>query len=66
MMPPCCFTPAASPISMIGTVDAQLLVHGNALQVDVQQLAFDRLILPVHDHRLGASRRLRGRSKIVL
>ena len=54
MMPPCCFTPAASPFSTIGTLTRELLVHGDALQVDVQQLALDRLILPVHDHGLGA------------
>ena len=53
MMPPCCFTPAASPFRTIGTVTRKLLVHRNALQVDVQQLALDRLILPVDDHRLG-------------
>ena len=28
------------------------LVHGDALQVDVQQVALDRLILPVDDHGL--------------
>ena len=41
-------------MSTIGTLTVQLLVHGDALQVDVQQLALDRLILPVHDHGLGA------------
>ena len=34
--------------------DLQLLVHSDALQVDVQQMALDGLILPVHDHGLGA------------
>ncbi len=34
--------------------DRELLVHGDALQVDVQQMALDGLILPVHDHGLGA------------
>ena len=53
-MPPCCFTPAASPFSAIGTLTAQQLVHGDALQIDVQQTALDGLILPVHDHGLGA------------
>src|SRR6185369_17946394 len=33
--------------------DNKLLVHGDALQIDVQQRALDRLILPVHDHGLG-------------
>ena len=51
---------------MIGTADTQNLVHRNPFQIDVQQLAFDRLILPVHDHRLGLLAALSGRSKIVL
>ena len=51
--PPCGFTPRASPFSMIGTLTMQLLVHGDALQVDVQQCALDWLMLPVDDHRLG-------------
>ena len=37
-----------------GHADRELLVHGDALQVDVQQMALDGLILPVHDHGLGA------------
>src|SRR5438128_2713273 len=32
----------------------KLLVHGDALQINVQELALDRLELPVHDHGLGA------------
>src|SRR4051794_5379161 len=32
---------------------AHLFVHGNALQVNVENAAADRLILPVHDHRFG-------------
>src|SRR5581483_6859724 len=36
-----------------GHHDRQLLVHSNALQVDVQQRSLDRLILPVNDHGLG-------------
>ena len=35
---------------------AHHLVHRNPLQVDVQQLALDRLMLPVDDHRLGNGR----------
>ena len=59
-MPPCCFTPAASPFSTIGTLTAQLLVHGDALQVDVQQRALDGLVLPVDDHGLGAFAAVEG------
>jgi hypothetical protein len=54
-MPPSCFTPAASPLSTIGHAHLQHLVHGDALQVDVQQRALDGLVLPVHDHHLGGS-----------
>jgi hypothetical protein len=35
-------------------IDLELLVHGNTLDVDMQQRPFDRLVLPVHDHGLGA------------
>src|ERR1700686_1546593 len=35
-------------------IDGNLPVHGDALEVDVQQRPFDGLVLPVHDHRLGA------------
>ena len=66
MMPPCCFTPSASPFRTIGTVTSKLLVHRDTLQVDVQQLALDRFVLPVDDHRLGRSPPSRARSKIVL
>ena len=34
--------------------DLELLVHSDALEVDVQQMALDGLVLPVHDHGLGA------------
>ena len=37
-----------------GHADLQHLVHGNALQVDVQQRTLDRLILPVDNHGFGA------------
>ena len=33
--------------------DLQHLIHGDALQIDMQQVALDGLVLPVHDHRLG-------------
>ena len=36
-----------------GHLDRQFLVHGDALHVDVQQLALDGLVLPVDDHGLG-------------
>ena len=49
-----------------GHADRQLLVHGDALQVDVQQRALDGLVLPVHDHGLGAFAASTARSKIVL
>src|SRR5258708_15652887 len=35
-------------------VDPQRPVHGYTLEVDVQQMAFDRFILPVHNHYLGS------------
>ena len=34
--------------------DLQLLVHGDTLQIDMQQRSLDGLVLPVHDHCLGA------------
>ena len=34
--------------------DGQLLVHGDALQIDVHQRTFDGLVLPVDNHCLGA------------
>ena len=47
--------------------DAHRLVHRNPLQVDVQQLALDRLMLPVDDHGLHRARAPSTfRSKIVL
>ena len=32
---------------------ADLLVHGDALQIDVQQLALEGLVVPIHDHGFG-------------
>src|SRR5260370_18061846 len=37
-----------------GHVDLEFLVHRDSLQVNVRQRALDRLVLPVHDHGLGA------------
>src|SRR5205823_6470358 len=37
---------------------AHRLIHRDSLQVDVQQLALDRLMLPVDDHRLYRARTL--------
>src|SRR6185369_17954612 len=37
-----------------GHHDGELLIHGDTLQIDVQQRALNRLVLPIHDHRLGA------------
>src|ERR1700733_9864707 len=37
-----------------GNADAKGLIHGDALEVDVQQVAFDGLVLPVDDHGFGA------------
>src|SRR5437879_8581846 len=34
--------------------DLELLVHGNTFEVDVQQRAFDRFVLPIDDHSLAA------------
>ncbi len=34
--------------------DRQFLIHGDALQIHVQQGSLDRFELPVHDHRLHA------------
>src|SRR5581483_6635158 len=36
-----------------GNGDAHLLVHRDALEVNVQQVALDGLVLPVDDHRLA-------------
>ncbi len=36
-----------------GHADPQHLVHGDALQINVQQRALDGLVLPVDDHHLG-------------
>ena len=38
---------------MNGHTHPDLLVHGDTLQVNVQQLALERLILPVDDHHSG-------------
>ena len=35
-MPPCCFTPFASPFTMTGTVTRSTLVHRDAIEVGVQ------------------------------
>jgi hypothetical protein len=34
-------------------IHAQHLVHGDTLQIDVEETAFDGLVLPVDDHGLG-------------
>ena len=52
-MPPCTFTPGASPFSVTGTPTRKQLVHGNALQVNVQQRALNGVRLPVDDHRFA-------------
>ena len=38
---------------LYGDGDPHLLVHGDALEVDVQQVALDGLVLPVDDHGLA-------------
>ncbi len=44
-----------------GHVNLQHAVHGDALQVNVEQVAFDGLILPIHDHGLGALAAVEGK-----
>ncbi len=41
------------PSSITGTWTFISLVHGDALQVDVDEAILDRLVLPVDDHHLG-------------
>ena len=48
-MPPCCLTPLASPLSTIGTVTRQHLVHRDLVEVGVEQLVVDRIELVLLD-----------------
>ena len=48
--PPCCLTPAGSPLMTIGTDDDDGLVHRELVEVGVQQLVRDRVELVVPDH----------------
>ena len=50
-MPPCCFTPFGSPLTMTGMVTWSTLVHRDAVEVGVQHLVRDRIELDIlHQH----------------
>ena len=65
-MPPCCFTPLGSPLTVIGIGDLQDAVHRDAVEVGVQDLVRDRIeLIFLHQHlRIAAARQLQRDERV--